>query len=46
MNMILSPDKRGHVLSRWWLAMPECNYTVPAGTGDYREYAEMFTGGN
>ncbi len=21
-------------------------YTVPAGTGDYREYAEMFTGGN
>ena len=22
------------------------HYTVPAGTGDYREYAEMFTGGN
>ena len=21
-------------------------YTVPVGTGDYREYAEMFTGGN
>jgi len=21
-------------------------YTVPAGTGNYREYAEMFTGGN
>ncbi len=21
-------------------------YTVPAGTGDYREYAEMFTRGN
>ncbi len=21
-------------------------YTVPAGTGDYREYTEMFTGGN
>jgi len=21
-------------------------YTVPAGTGDYREYAEMFIGGN
>ena len=21
-------------------------YTVPTGTGDYREYTEMFTGGN
>lgn len=24
----------------------EMYYTVPAGTGDYREYTEMFTGGN